>query len=331
MRYRRLIDIIAPNAKNISFCILFGLLFWYDLFLPQTADIVGGSIPVSVKSPLSFLIEEFLPPAGLLAKITGMLLYLLLCFVILGLNEVFSFIRVRTILPSFFCQITGGLLLRPYLFFPGIIVALLVIAAVFFSFKLLMEEHPKYAFNVSLLLFTAALFSFSSVWLLIVFWLFAYVGNVFSFRVFLASLLGALASAFYAIIGFGIAGSEHLLLEYVQNSFNLFAVDFHFSLPKILYLTFTGFLILLSLIDFMLVRSQENIKPRKEFSYIIMLFISTLVLIILSVPDSGTLLWLLVVFGSFLLGRYFSLKNNRFTRVLLSIYFGGSLLLLFFN
>lgn len=337
MPHRRLIDIIAPNAKNISFCILLSLLLWYDIFLPQTEGI-SGIISTPVQSPLFSLIETFLPPGSLLGKITGLLLYLLLCFMLLRLNEVFSFIHVRTILPFLFCLISGGVLLRPHLLSPGIIVALLVLSSVFYSFKLLTKEEPKYAFNAALLLLTAALFSPSCVWLLVIFWLFAYGSNVLSFRVFLASLLGALTPALYAYvgswiadIGFGIADSQYLLQAYMQESFKLSAVDFNFSPQKTAYLIFTGFLILLSLVDYMLVRSQENIKPRKEFSHIIMLFLATLGLIILSVPDSGTLLWLSIVFGSFLLGRFFSLKNNRFTKVLLFVYFGSSLLLLFYN
>jgi hypothetical protein len=194
-----------------------------------------------------------------------------------------------------------------------------------------MEEEPRYAFNASLALFTAALFSFSCVWLLVVFWIFAYAGNVLSLRVFIAYLLGALAPGLYAVIGFQIAGNEHLLPAYVQNSVELLAVDFHYSLPEIIYLIFTCFLVLVSFVDFMLVRSQENIKPRKEFSFIISLFASSLVLITLSVPDSNALLWLSIVFGSFLLGRFFSLKNNRFTKIVLSVYSVSSLLLLFFN
>ena len=331
MRHRRLIDIIAPNAKNISFCIVLSLLLWYDIFLLQTGDFIVGNISNPVKSPLSLLIEEFLSPAGLTGKITGWILYMLLFFMLIRINDIFSFIRVRTILPSLFCLITGGILLRPHIFSSGIIVALLVFSAFFFSFKLLMEEKPKYALNVSLTLFTAALFSFSCVWLLVVFWIFAYSSNVFSFRIFLASVLGVLTLALYTFIGFWITGCEYLLLAYIQDSFKFFAVDFNFSLPEIIYLAFIGFLILSSLVDYMLVRSQENIKPRKEFSYIILIFISVLILVILSVPDSDMLLWLLIVFGSFLLGRFFSLNNNRFTKMLLSIYFGSSLLLLLFN
>ena len=243
---RRLIDIIAPNAKNISFCIFISLLFWYDIFLPNmTDDIAAGNITVSVYSPLalllSLLMEDIFFPDVVLWKITGFFLYLLLCFMLLRLNEVFSFIRVRTILPFLFCLITGGLLLRPHSFSSGIIVALLVLLAVFSSFKLLTEENPKYAFNVSLLLFTAALFSFSCVWLLIVFWLFAYASNVFSFRVFLASLLGAFMPVLYAFIGFWIAGSEDLLWAYIQDSFRLFAVNFHFSSHETIYLISRAF------------------------------------------------------------------------------------------
>ncbi len=330
MQDRRLIDIIAPNAKNISLCMLFLLVFWYDLFLLQTESVTMENIRTSVQSPLFFLIEQTFPFNGIWEKIAGLILYLLLGFEILRLNEVFSFIRTRTILPSFFFLIIGSLLL-PHSFSPGIIIALLVLSSVFFSFKLLTEENPKYAFNVSLLLFTAVLFSLSCIWLLIIFWLFAYTSNVLSFRIFLASLLGALVPPLYAAIGFGIAGNEHLLLEYIQESFQLFAVDFHFSLPEILYMIIAGFLISFSLVDFLLVRSKENIKPRKEFSYLVTLLLFTLVLIIFSVPDSGILLWLPVVFGSFLLGRFFSLKNNRFTQISLSIFLGSSLLLLFFS
>ena len=329
MRHRRLIDIIAPNAKNISICIFLSFLLWYDIFLSQTD--ITGVISAPVTSPLFILLETFLPPDSLLGKIIGLLLYLLLCFMLLRLNEVFSFIRVRTILPFLFCLISGGLLLRPHFFSPGIIVALLVLLSVFSSFKLLMKEDPIYAFNASLLLVTAAFFSPSCVWLLVVFWSFAYMGNVLSFRIFLASLLGAFTPVLYTFIGFRIAGNEGLLWTYIQDSFKLFAVDSHFSLHETIYLIFTGFLILLSLVDFILIRSQENIKPRKEFSYIITLFLSTLGLIILSVPDSGVLLWLAIVFGSFLLGRFFSLKSNRFTKILLFVYFGGSLLLFFIN
>ncbi len=313
------------------FCIFLSLLLWYDIFLPQTANIAAEAISIPVQSPLFVLIEAFLPPAGLQGKIVGLVLYLLLCFILLRLNEIFSFISVRTILPSLFCLVAGGVLLHPHFLSPGIIVALLILSAVYFSFKLLMEEDPKYAFNASLSLFTAALFSFSCVWLLIPFWIFAYSSNVFSFKVFIASLLGALIPGLYAAIGFGIAGNEHLLFEYVRDSFNLFAVDFSFSLPEIIYLIFIGFLVLISLVDFILVRSQESIKPRREFAYIVTLFVMVSGLIILSVPDSNTLFWLSIVFGSLLLGRFFSLKNNRFTKILLSVYFGSSLLLLLFS
>jgi len=331
VRNKRLIDIIAPNAKNISLCIVLSLILWYDIFIPQTGDLVVGNTSNPVVSPLTILIEGIISPAGFMGKITGLFLYLLLFFAIIRINDIYSFIRVRTILPSLFCLITGGILLRPHIFSSGIIVALLVFSAFYFSFKLLTEEKPKYAFNVSLMLFMAALFSFSCVWLLIVFWIFAYSSNVLSFRVFLASLLGVFTLALYAAIGFWITECEHLLLEYIQNSFKFFAVDFNFSLSEIIYLSFIGFLILSSLINYTVTRSQENIRPRKEFSYIIHIFISILILVILSVPDSDMLLWLLIPFGSFLLGRFFSLNNSRFTKTVLYIYFGSSLLLLLFN
>ena len=129
---RRLVDIIAPNAKNMLFCIFISLPFWYDVFLPNmTGGIAVGNITVYVHSPFSLLMEEFFSPDIVLWKITGLFLYLFLCFMLLRLNEVFSFIRVRTILPFLFCLITGGLLLRPHSFSSGIIVALLVLLAVF--------------------------------------------------------------------------------------------------------------------------------------------------------------------------------------------------------
>jgi len=332
VRQRRLVDIIAPDARTILFCIAISIFIFYGLtFFPQSGESVVGNISNTVKSPLSALIDGFIASTGLAGKIVLWVLYLLLSFMILRVNDNFSFIRVRTILPSLFFLITGGVLLRNDIFSSGIIVAFLIFSAFYFSLKLLMEEQPKYAFNVSLIIFTAALFSLSCVWLLVLFWIFAYSSNVLTFRVFLASLLGALTAVLYAVIGFYLAGGEYQLLVYIQDSFKFFAVNFHFSPFGIAYLVLTGLLILASLVDYMRVSSQENIKTRKEFSYIIMLFILVSILIILSVPDSDILLWLAVIFGSFLMGRFFSFNNNLFTKIFLSLYFVNSLLLFLFK
>jgi len=326
---RRLTDIIAPNVKNISFCILLSFFLWHDIFWPQKLEAMVANISGNGKSPLFLFIEQTLPVDSLGGRIAGLALYLLLCFMVMYLNEVFSFIRVSTILPSLFCLILGGVLLRPHFFSPGIIVALLVLSALFFSFKLLTKENPKYAFNVALLLSVASLFSFSCIWFLVIFWLFTYSSRVFSLRILLASLLGALTPWVYAVIGF--YGDGALLLEYVQQSFQPFSVHFSFSIPEIIYLIFIGCLTLLSLFYFLLRRSQENIRPRREFSYIILFFLLALFFILFSFSDSYMLFWLLIVFGSYLLGYYFSLENNRFSRTLLALYFAGSILLFLFD
>lgn len=331
MQHRKLTDIIAPNARNILFCFFLSLLLWYDIFVPQATAIFGTSIDIQGKSPLSVILENFLHPDSFQGKVIGLLLYLFLCFMLTRLNEVFSFIRVRTILPALFCIIIGGLLLRPHLFSTGIIVSLLIVFAVFSAFRLLSEANPRYAFNAGLFFFTAALFSFSCIWFLPIFWLFLYSGNVFSLRIFTASLLGALTPVLYAVIGFVWLGDVHSLLLYVQENARLFAVDFHFSLPEIIYLGLIAALALVSLIHFMLVHSRENIKPRQESAYISIMFVSTLVLIILSVPDSAALFGLLIVFGSLLIGRFFSLVNNLFTRIILFLFFTVSLLLFLYH
>ena len=328
MRRQRVTDIIAPSAKSILFCMFLSFFLWQDIFWPQQARVIENISNIG-KSPLFLFIEQTLPVDGFVGRIAGLALYLLLCFLIMNLNEVFSFIRVRTILPSLFCLIMGGLLLRPHHFSPGIIVALLVLSALFFSFKLLTKENPKYAFNVALLLSVAALFSFSCIWFLVVFWWFTYLSNMFSLRIFLASLLGALAPCVYAVIGF--YGNESLLLEYVKQSFQPFSVHFFFSIPEIIYLVFIGCLTLLALFFFLLRRSQENIRPRREFTYIILFFLLTLFFIVLAFPDSYILFWLLIVFGSYLIGYYFSLANSRFSRILLMLYFAGSILLFLFD
>jgi hypothetical protein len=330
MQHARLTDIIAPGFSNVLSGLIVTLLIWYDIFLPSAEVLPASNEVFAGQSPLALLIEGLFSSSVRFGKIVALALFLLSAFILLRLNEVFSFIKVRTVLPSFFFLIIGSLLL-PHEFSVEIIVILLILLALYSSFKLLIEEKPVYAFNTSLLILTASLLSFSCVWLLILFWIFSFITNTFSVKIWLASLLGALIPVIYAFIGFGFEGQADVLLNYFRESLSVFAFRFDFSVSEMLYLTLVGLLTVISLIHFMRDYTMENIKPRQEFSYIIVIFLVLLILLLFSVPDSPLIFALLLFFAGIVSARIFSLENNRFTKILLAFFLAGSALFFFYN
>jgi hypothetical protein len=330
MQHAKLTDIIAPSVSNVLLGLVVTLFLWYDIFLPlPEVSVINDTVTIG-QSPLTLMIDNLFVSSVRLGKIVALCLFLVIAFILLRLNEIFLFIKVRTILPSFFFLITGSLFL-PHKFSAEVLVVFFTLLALFSSFKLLTGGRTIYAFNTSLLLLTASLFSFSCVWLLIVFWIFSFITNNFSLKVWLASLLGALVPVLYAIIGFGMGDRLELLQDYVRESFDLFAFRFDFSVSEILYLALIGLLTVISLVHFMRDYSRENVKPRQEFTYIIFVSFVLAALLILSLPDTPLLLAVLILFTSIIVSRLFSLVNNRFTKLLLAAYFAGSFLFIFYN
>ena len=107
------------SQKQPVLCLL-GILLWMD-FLHLSELQASGS-----DSFLFNFISSLLAGHLIWSRIADLVLFLLLSFLILRMNEVYTFIHVRTMLPSFFCILIGGLVLYPHYLSSGLVIAILL-------------------------------------------------------------------------------------------------------------------------------------------------------------------------------------------------------------
>ncbi|MFA6780129.1 MAG: hypothetical protein WCU80_10175 [Paludibacteraceae bacterium] len=329
MRQGRLTDTIAPSAQNFIFCIILACILWYDLFFPSLStkeeSVVIGS------SPLFSLIESGFPICSSIGKAISFGIFLLINFILLHFNEVFSFIRVRTILPPLFFLIIGSILIQPHCLSAGMLVTLIAMTALYASFFYVNKGNPIQAFNVAFLLSIASLFSISSITYVIPFILFAYSCSMLNMRTVVALSMGLILPYLYTFLAYLWVGHPETLVTYITDGVDIFHTKFEYSTLSILYISFLGILAILSIFNFSVGDTQDNIKPRKEFSHLIILFLWTLLLLFLRVPGSDILAFPLILFLSIILGRYFSLNESKFTRIAILLFAIGSGILFFFG
>ncbi|HOU68472.1 MAG TPA: hypothetical protein PKW49_07850 [Paludibacteraceae bacterium] len=331
MRQGKLTDIIAPSAQNIIFSTLLACVLWYDLFFPSL-NTTEGEVSASGDSPLFSLISSSLLVCSIWGKIISFALFMLINFILLHFNEVFSFIRVRTVLPLLFFIIIGSLLVQPHCLSAGMIVSFIFLLALYSGFFYVNKGHPIHTFNVGILLSIASLFSFSYITYVIPFFVFVYSCSMLNMRSFLAMMMGIVLPYVYAFMFYFFwLRQPEALIGYITNSFTFSAYQFDYSILSIIYTSFLGILALVSILYFFLGDLQDNIKPRKEFSNLIIVFLWTFVLFSLNLTGSETLLYTLIMLLSIILGRHFSLNVSKFTRIALILFSISSVIILFFR
>lgn len=317
MQNRRWSDIIVPCAKNNIICILLLAALWNDVFFCSQTG--------SVSQSGSFFIDKILTFAGLsqsVGKIINFVIFAAVSFFILRMNDVFLFIKTRTVLPTFFFVISGSLLL-PHEFTSAALVTTLLLLAINSACKMCVTERIHFAFNVGMLIALASLVYPFALILVLPFWSFALSFNMFSLRTVLATVIGAFVPYLYGLMWlFFIDGKLH------------FPIDCNFSLQCFLpdnifttiYLGVNVVLLLVSVINLIVTNSQENIRPQRMFSYFLTSLTFALA-VTLFVP--GGLLnmgGLVIVLSSFIVGRFFTLNYAyaRIVKILLWVYLAVS-------
>ena len=188
MDFRSYTDLILPKASNIAFCIITVILLWSGLF-ESTNDILPVENLLLGNSPLAYLFAHNFDFLSIPAIVLSAIILLLVAFSMVWINEIYSFIAVRTILPAFIFIVISSLALRPHAFSIALIIVLLFALIIFFSFKLYecsQREITIGIFNIGILLGIATLFSHSCIFYTLVLFLLFYQQKTLSFRTFIA-------------------------------------------------------------------------------------------------------------------------------------------------
>lgn len=317
MQNRRWSDIIVPCAKNNIICILLLAVLWNDVFFCSQTG--------SVSQSGSFFIDKILTFTGFsqsVGRIINFVIFAAVSFFILRMNDVFLFIKTRTVLPTFFFVISGSLLL-PHEFTSAAFVTTLLLLSINSACKMCVTERIHFAFNVGMLIALASLVYPFALILVLPFWSFALSFNMFSLRTILATVIGAFIPYLYGLMWlFFIDGELHFPIDC--------SFSFQYSLPdnifKAVFLGVNAVLLLVSVINLIVTNSQENIRPQRMFSYFLTSLTFALA-VTLFVP--GGLLnmgGLVIVLSSFIVGRFFTLNYAyaRIVKILLWIYLVAS-------
>lgn len=326
MSFNKQSDIIVPSAQNISFCIVLLLILWANTFLPFAPAAEASAEPV--RSFIFSKISEFISPDSFFGKILGLILFAFTCFVLQKLNEEFSFIRVRTILPPLIFVVVGSLLV-PHTISPSIITVLLLVFSFYAVFLSANSLNPIQCFNVALMLSVASLMVFPAITMILFFLIFLFNCNQLDFRGVFATCFGVLIPYIYFAIPMFVAGTPEVLIDHLTHCFDLFSNDITYTTAELVFFGYMIVSFVFAMLHFSFGGMQDNLKQRKEIKFIITLFIWVATLIALRIPDSEDLLGCAGLLYAIILGRFFSVENSKPSRILFALFVLVSLFKLF--
>ncbi len=293
-------DYIRPAAISNIICVLVGFVLWMDFAH------WGAEVPVESGSYAFNYVAEWLVDKPLFSRLIDLVLVLSMAFLILRLNEIHSFIRVRTILPSALCILFSGLLLQPHHLTSGAIVTLLLFASISAALTLTNENSQVHTFNIGLLLGIAGLVYPISLSYLVVFFYFYYNFNILNLRTFLSTLTGAFLPLCYGSIAMLATGHANIFRNYLNPTTHLQIWIHEFEEMQLAYMVVSGVVLVGCMVYIWFNYQKEALKPRRMFSFFVQLLLFTLLLMLISRSGFGNLLYMFIILSSIIIGRVYS-------------------------
>lgn len=328
MQYLQYKDNILPGVSTILISLIVILVLWYDIFLP--GNISSGEALIIGDSPLAIFLNGKIPFHDWTGNIASLVCMIITAYCMISLNDTFAFINVRTILPALIFAITVSLLMRPHAFSPAWIIGLCSVLFVNSSFKLIEGSPDKFiirAFDAGLFLSFATLFSAQTIILVLPFLVLQYRCHTLTIKLFFSFLTGLIMPYFYCVLIAAATNNLEIWTSYWSNWFD-FGVSFlsRNGYEKIIYIAIIGILFIFSFLHFLQLRSSQNIRSREEVIFLIVCFISTLVMMLMNNGNAPLVLPACLFFCGFIIGQFFTLEWSLLSKILMAIFAISSIL-----
>lgn len=328
MQYLQYKDNILPGVSTILISLIVVLALWHEVFFPSM--VVSEESIVLGDSPLASLWNQYLPFNGWVSRLIALACLIITAYSMIWLNETFSFINVRTILPAFFFAVITSLLMRPHCFSTSWIIVFCVVLFVNTTFRLVEGSSDKFiirAFDAGLILSISALFTMQSLLMAIPFFFLLYRCNSLNVKIVFAFLTGVILTFFYCVLVSVYLNNLDAWTEYWSTWINLHGVLSlaHDTEGKI-YFGLIGALLLISLLHFMRTRSHQNVRNREEVEFLIRCFFTTLVIMFMNMSHAQLFLPTCLFFCTFIIGQYFTLEWSLLSKILLVVFFVSSII-----
>ncbi|MFV0375725.1 MAG: DUF6427 family protein [Mangrovibacterium sp.] len=284
---------------------------WFRAYLyPELYPFYNGEDQM----PLYQLVSKIGSVSVLGSNILAMVLAVLLAFFILKLNTSYSFIRVRSFLPSIiFVLIASGVTslhcLHPVYF--GALFLLLAANRIFGAYE--KDQVNRNAFDAGFYIGLGSLFYFNLIFFFPMVWIgFMLIRKNPEWRNFVIPIVGILIPWLYAFSFYFLTDSLPELgtniVRNVVSPVNLFDA----GLPIKIYL---GLLIFLTLLgSFFLVAQMEEkkVSSRKYFQIFFVIFIISMLVLLLIPSASQEMLIVIAIPLSFLFANYLIFMRRQF-------------------
>lgn len=260
------------------------------------------------------LVHQWLSQSALISNLLAMVFVMILSFLILRLNAVYAFIRVRTFLPSnVFILIVSGLLtlhaLHPVYF--GLLFLLLCVDRIFRSYEL--EKFYSSAFEAGFFIGTGSLFYFNLIFFFPIIWIgFLLIKKRIQWRNFALPVLGVFIPWLFIWSYYFLTDQIMVFNETI--SVNVYT-DNHFlrgNIPLQIYLGFLTLLTLLGSVFFMNQYDEKKISTRKNFQVFFLIFFIAFLLLLLVPSVSHEILIIMSLPLTFLISNYLIFIRRKF-------------------
>lgn len=284
---------------------------WFRAFLkPELFPFYVGEDQMLLYRPLAQLGNG----SALVSNIIAILLVLVLAFIVLRLNTSYSFIRIRTFLPSnIFVIIISGLVslhaLHPVYF--GALFLLLAINRIFGAYE--NEKVNSNAFDAGFLIGLGSLFYFNLVFFFPIVWIgFMVIRKNPEWRNFVLPLLGIFVPWLYAFSYYFFTDSlrelGHCIAQNVMTPVNLLEAPLAIKiyLGLLIFITLLGSFFLVSQMD------EKKVSSRKYFQIFFGIFIIAMLILLFIPAASQEMLIIMAIPLTFLFSNYLIFMRRQF-------------------
>lgn len=327
MQYLQYKDNILPGVSTILIGMVVVLVLWYEVFFPSMS--VGETSVVLGDSPLASIWNQHLPFDSWPCRLIALACLLITAYFMIWLNETFSFINVRTILPAFIFAVITSLLMRPHCFSTSWIIVICIVFYVNTTFRLVEGSADKFiirAFDAGLIISIAALFAMHSLLMTVPFFFLLYRCNSLNVKIVFAYLTGVCLTFFYCTLVSLYFNDLHLWTDYWS-----FWLDWEgtfwdsYNLEGKIYFGIVALLFIISLLHFFYTRSHQNVRSREEVLFLVRCLFTTLVIMCMDLGHAQLFLPTSLFFCSFVIGQYFTLEWSLLSKILLAVFFVTSI------
>jgi hypothetical protein len=276
---------------------------WFKSFMnPIPFPFYPGEDMMLLYQPINSLIGK----STVASNIFALIFIVLLAFLILKINVQYSFIRVRTVLPSvLFILITSGLheLHAMHPVYPAALFLILTVDRIFNAYD--KEVIHSNAFEAGIFLAIGSLFYLNLVFFFPFLWIgFIIIKPKVNWREYILSTLGFCFPWLVALAYYAGTGQTDELFGTLKANITLHQSFLKGSLPIQIYLGFLGFLTLLASFLILSQYDGKKISSRKYFKAFFWIFLISGVLIIANPAVSQDIIILLAIPLTYLISNY---------------------------